>query len=353
MVLDIIDLLQAETRCDEFIVFSADADFTPVLRKLRRHDRRTTVLAIGFPSAAYQASADLLIDERLFVREALGLGPPTAEPAPSPAASPAGARDEARAVESRDAGLDTKQNGAGDIAPAAEPTSKPVPRAATADELSEIASQLWKAVEESAVPVSASALGSQLKAAYPDALAKWNGAGTFKAFFRSLGLSRLEWGNGPGGRVMDPSRHDMDMAPLDLGADSPWAGAEEVFPVAREIAVLTGAPLLAPKHLKLLMNTLVQVQQEQQFKLPSTVQAVCRRCVESHGVRLRPRDVNFIVRGVQMNGHVFGQGTDDVGTLWTRLFHQILFLCEREQKTLTADETEKLRAWIGLAPVAS
>ncbi len=59
----------------EFIVFSADADFTPVLRKLRRHDRRTTVLAIGFPSAAYQASADLLIDERLFVREALGLGP--------------------------------------------------------------------------------------------------------------------------------------------------------------------------------------------------------------------------------------------------------------------------------------
>jgi hypothetical protein len=73
MVKDIVDLLQHETRCDEFIVFSADADFTPVLRKLRRFDRRTAVLAIGFPSAAYQASADLLIDERLFLREALGL----------------------------------------------------------------------------------------------------------------------------------------------------------------------------------------------------------------------------------------------------------------------------------------
>lgn len=54
MVLDIVDLLQHETRYDEFIVFSADADFTPVLRKLRRWDRRTTVLAIGFPSAAYR-----------------------------------------------------------------------------------------------------------------------------------------------------------------------------------------------------------------------------------------------------------------------------------------------------------
>ena len=72
MVLDIIDLLQHEARYDEFIVFSADADFTPVLRKLRRWDRRTTVLAIGFPSAAYRASADLLIDPDEFVRNALG-----------------------------------------------------------------------------------------------------------------------------------------------------------------------------------------------------------------------------------------------------------------------------------------
>ena len=49
MVLDIIELLQHETRYDEFIELSADADFTPVLRKLRRNDRRTSVLAIGFP----------------------------------------------------------------------------------------------------------------------------------------------------------------------------------------------------------------------------------------------------------------------------------------------------------------
>jgi hypothetical protein len=79
--LDIVDLLQHETRCDEFIVFSADADFTPVRRKLRRYDRRTTVLAIGFPSAAYQASADVLIDEGQFLREALRLGQPSAEAA--------------------------------------------------------------------------------------------------------------------------------------------------------------------------------------------------------------------------------------------------------------------------------
>ena len=74
MVLDMVDLLQHQVHYDEFIVFSADADFTPVLRKLRRWDRRTTVLAVGFPSAAYRASADLLIDQDALVREALGMG---------------------------------------------------------------------------------------------------------------------------------------------------------------------------------------------------------------------------------------------------------------------------------------
>jgi hypothetical protein len=53
-----------------------------VLRKLRRWDRRTTVLAIGFPSAAYRASADLLIDQDEFVRKALAFGEAVTEPPP-------------------------------------------------------------------------------------------------------------------------------------------------------------------------------------------------------------------------------------------------------------------------------
>lgn len=322
MVLDIIDVLQAETRCDEFIVFSADADFTPVLRRLRRHDRRTTVLAIGFPSAAYQASADLLIDERIFLREALGFGPNGGEAA-SAAAMPASE------------------------APPPEPAAKPVPRAATADELSEIARRLWKLVEEAAQPVPASQLASQLRTDFPDALANWNGASSFKAFFRTLGVSRLQWLPGSGGRVMDPSRHELESPLVDLDAESPWSGMEALFPVVREVCASTDAPLLAPRHLKLLVGTLAAVLRDQPFSLQATVQSVCRQCLELGGVRIRPRDVTFIVRGMQMNGHTFGQGADDEATLSDRLFRQVLFLCEREQKVLTPSDIEQIRAWIG------
>jgi hypothetical protein len=346
MVLDIIDVLQAETRCDEFIVFSADADFTPVLRRLRRHDRRTTVLAIGFPSAAYQASADVLIDERIFLREALGLGPANGESGP-PRSAPVAALRDTGTDEARPSTGDTARAAPSSAASPAEPTTKPIARAATADELSEIARRLWKSVEESAQPVTAAQLASQLRAEYPEALANWNGTGSFKAFFRSLGLSRLQWLPGYGGRVMDPTRHELEAPLTDVDADSPWSGMETLFPVVREVCASTDAPMLAPRHLKLLMSTLAAVLLEQPFSLQTTVQLVCRRCLESSGVRIRPRDVAFIVRGMQMNGHVFGQGADDEATLSDRLFKQVLFLCEREQKVLTPSDVDQIRVWIG------
>jgi hypothetical protein len=54
MVMDILDALSHGTRFDEFIVLSGDADFTPVLLRLRQHDRRSAVLAPGYASPAYK-----------------------------------------------------------------------------------------------------------------------------------------------------------------------------------------------------------------------------------------------------------------------------------------------------------
>lgn len=82
MVLDMVDVLQSATRYDEFIVFSADADFTPLLRKLRREDRRTTIFAAGATSASYDASADLIIDPEAFITGALGFDEEDATPTP-------------------------------------------------------------------------------------------------------------------------------------------------------------------------------------------------------------------------------------------------------------------------------
>ena len=63
MVMDILDALGHTTRFEEFIILSGDADFTPVLLRLSKHDRRSAVLAVGPASVAYKAACDLLIDQ--------------------------------------------------------------------------------------------------------------------------------------------------------------------------------------------------------------------------------------------------------------------------------------------------
>jgi hypothetical protein len=73
MVMDIMDALGHVTRFEEFIILSGDADFTPVLLRLSRHDRRSVVLAAGPASTAYKAACDLLIDQDSFLEEAIGI----------------------------------------------------------------------------------------------------------------------------------------------------------------------------------------------------------------------------------------------------------------------------------------
>jgi NYN domain len=73
MVMDIVDTLGHSTRFEEFIILSGDADFTPVLLRLSRHDRRSVVLAAGPASVAYKAACDVIIDQDTFLEEAIGI----------------------------------------------------------------------------------------------------------------------------------------------------------------------------------------------------------------------------------------------------------------------------------------
>lgn len=262
MVLDIIDLLLQETRYDEFIVFSADADFTPVLRKLRRWDRRTTVLAIGFPSAAYRASADLLIDQDEFVRVALGfhdeedsngvdapsvdsqadesdltkaalaLVRKTVADAKAPVALARLAASILASVEGMDAStwagrgsfrrlvesldltpLKVSWEGGGWIhdprrhQPPVSPTngcSKEI------DELMLIADLIRTELARANNPIPCSRVASLITAQHATIASDWNAMGSFRKFVESLDLEevRVDWGRS-GGHLYDPNRHQL------------------------------------------------------------------------------------------------------------------------------------------------
>src|SRR5919199_1892474 len=89
MVMDILDLLNYPTRFDEFIILSGDSDFTPVLLRLRAHDRRTGILTIGPIAPAYRAASDLVVSSDTFIEDGLGMVPSMLNEAGLPIEAPA------------------------------------------------------------------------------------------------------------------------------------------------------------------------------------------------------------------------------------------------------------------------
>jgi len=337
MVLDIIDLLQHEARYDEFIVFSADADFTPVLRKLRRWDRRTTVLAIGFPSAAYRASADLLIDPDEFVRNALGFR--DEDEAPATAADNADVDGPSAVASARTA----------QVMPDAPPID-PIDSAALDRAVAEVVATMRAEVARATAPVPCSRLASLITTRHPALAADWNGKGSFRKFVDSLELAplRFDWSNS-GGFVFDPARAGTGMQ--DGSATPDWGEDQDILPLAMQIHEVSGVPLLGPVEYRALFSIIEDDAGRHPFDLKETGKRVRDRLREAGhgGSRL---DVNWILRGLLMCGHAFGEGQDRAATLATKTANNVRSLCLREQMILDRAAETAIARWFGTSPDA-
>ena len=400
MVLDIIDLLQHEAHYDEFIVFSAaDADFTPVLRKLRRWDRRTTVLAIGFPSAAYRASADLLIDQDEFIREALDFRDevePIAEPvvpkadpnvvvtealnflkqkvAESPAPVPlaklagliltnvegidaatwAGLGNFRGLIETRDLSpLKVEWGEGGGII--YDPKRHALPASAAAGtqgrrkadvDLKRIAELIKGEVGSASQPVPCGRLASLITSHYGALAADWNGKGVFRKFVESLDLDpvKFDW-NASGGCAYDPRRHTLSRNHGAEAGTHDWSTARDLLPVAKQVHDATGVPLLPPTKYRALFNAVATDVAAHPFDFIESGKRIRDLCRDSGGTVSRA-DVNFVLRGLLMRGHTFGQGDDNADALSRKLADNVRSLCLREQILLDDATESAIASWI-------
>jgi hypothetical protein len=89
MVLDSIDALDHPAGYEEFVLLSADTDLSPILIRLRAHNRTTAIYANPVTADSYKAIADSMIDEEALVEILLSderpKGATDAPPAPQPA----------------------------------------------------------------------------------------------------------------------------------------------------------------------------------------------------------------------------------------------------------------------------
>ncbi|HEV8579291.1 MAG TPA: NYN domain-containing protein [Thermoanaerobaculia bacterium] len=405
MVMDILDTLSHATRFDEFILLSGDADFTPVLLRLSKHDRRSAILAIGPASVAYKAACDLLIDQDTFLEDAIGATPSQATRAasgPSNTAMSGLLHDIADKVYERASasgelvatelppifrefpeftastnwlGFNSLRNmsmavvstrrdlamldgdpwrvrivAEGEVIEPGPEHSRPLafPRILSAADRSslieEILGYVRSVVEasDSAVPMARAA--QMVISRFGDQVlaTRWAGAGTFRDL--------LEGRENPGfaisalkpGYIYDPARHQL---PVD-GRPEELVGDPELNALAYRVHQLTDTPYLTRGEYARIFRLTAEEVNEHGYFLTRTSKAVRDRCIEE-GSPIARASVNFILRGITFGGHRFGQnGSEEPLALGNCFFRNVVSLCDSAGISLDEKEAEVLADWI-------
>ena len=368
MVMDVRDYLTHETYFDEFIILSGDADFTPVLHRLRAHARRTVIYANDHTAAPYTAISDGEVRESDLIalilngevpadEDADGTGPPT------PAAKIDAAR---RAIVSE----------------------------IVADVRASPAPMLLEALADRTVRM----LGHEKTIA-----TGWAGAGSFRELLRQSLPPDLTLTDEPPYLVVDLKRHGHAVAapkarePAQNLAPAPPAAARVAAPAAAtdttalvatsttaspagaprqgalqpvsppagaaaagssasmqqsiaRIQEACQAPALAPHEYRLLFELMAEEINENDLIGAQTLANITHRAHE-RGLEVRRDDVRFILEVVSESDPWFEQGAS--ANLFAGRFRNfVVARCRGQGLNLSADELHLIDAWF-LGPSAA
>jgi hypothetical protein len=300
MVLDILDTLTHPERYDEFIVLSVDADFTPVLLRLREHDRRTAMLVSGPAAAALQAACDFAIPDSVFLDEALGLAVEDEAPAPVP-------------IELDDLRTRMQQVVRDLVSSAAEPVV-----------MARVAHEVRKTVGLSVDTTN------------------WAGSGSFGKFIAQMTDEhlRVDSRRSPGW-LYDPTRHTASaQAALNM--------SEVVDRVSR----LVDAPMLSPETYATLFGVLAEVGDADGDGDQAESERRARdRCAQLGRPVSRPA-VHFVVVGLRHQGIVWPRPGLDAAKLAEAFAENVLALAADVPMVLSDSERAEIRGWLQPGVVA-
>jgi len=315
LVLDAVDALSAETRYDEFVILSADADFTPLALRCRAADRRVTIITAGPAASAYRAVADTVItaDELAdLVRHP--------EPREALAEPPVPTVDKGRTPSRNSPPIPQAQAG---------PTPTPTSPARKA---------VLRLVRSADRPLAGSEVAQAAYRSDPAlATSGWEGAG---AFFPWLAQSVQELGaaSRPApGFVWDPKRFSE--------ADIPSANAVDLPPLQRQVVDVTDIPNLSTELYRVLLTALADDVNAVSFVRMETSKRVRDAC-QADGAKIGRASVNTVINGVLYAGLdlTTKPTAKKVAETWA---DNVVGLCRGARMELSQKDVAAIRAWVG------
>jgi hypothetical protein len=337
MVLDIIDTLTHSTYFDEFILLSADADFTPVMLRLRAHDRRTVLLASGPSATALQSACDMVIPLDVFLNEALGVSlNQTSQPGSAGAMPHAAPSAKARAVP---------------VVAAPPPAgTAPATGQEDLDRLQQsMRDELMSVLAAAQAPIPMAAAAQRIRDRLGDVVltSGWGGCGGFGKFVETIrGDSLQVSGPHPPGYPLDPRRHDH-LEPEEPRVPLP----AHVADLAHRVARIVGVPQLTSEAYRTLFQEIARLSAHAAVSESlNVVEPRIRDACVSGGARVTRSAVHFVLQGFQFAG-VDWRGPDrDAAVLAAGFADNVIRLCQNARMELTGEELEQLRSWIAGFP---
>ena len=343
LVLDAVDALDADTRYDEFVIVSADADFTPLVQRCRAADRRVTIITASPAASAYRAVADTVITaddlaELVTAGQAAAEGgdvpttaaEPVALPEPEPAAASSASAPEpgpaAPAAGSARAGRRDEQT-----VSASSPGSLAARRA------------VLQRVRSADRPVPTGAVAQAAQKADPTLPStRWAGTGGFLPWL-SQAVPELGVAARPSpGYVWDPKRFGE--------ADLPGAAAEgpagtDATALQRQVVAVTDTPGLSRDNYRVLLTALADDVREHPFERTATARRVRDAC-QAAGAAVGRSTVNTVISGVLYVGLELDATVTavDVAEAWA---DNVVGLCRGARMELTEADEIAIDDWVG------
>ncbi len=331
MVLDAVDALSAPTRYDEFVILSADADFTPLALRCRAADRRVTIIAAGPAASAYRAVADTVM---------------TADDLADIVTTPA-QRDIEATPAGPPPGEATRRRPSSAPKAAAEPTSSAPSQAAKA---------VLDLLRSADGPLMGSALAHTAKSVDPTLpTSAWGGHGGFAAWLTDS-VPEAGWSSRPSpGYGWDGRRFTKADLPVGdpvqpaptKGQVTPHIGDPvELTPLQQQVAGVTDIPPLLTNQYATLLKALAKDVNAHTFHRAETSKRVRDSCQEE-GVAVGRASINSVIQGLLYSAGLKLERSVTARQLAVGWAGSVEGLCRGARMELSEASVAEVRAWVG------
>lgn len=304
IVLDVVDLLNHRTQFDEFVLGSGDADFTPLLQRIRAADRRIAVVSPSYLASAYTAIADQIVDF-----------------------------DAMAAILHSNA--EHAGNGLAEDFDGAISMSGPV----SEEERQRFAELIRARYEEATGPLNLAALAFEAARVCPNAKrSEWFGYKSFSAAVADLELPDLKLSQH---HLWNDARHQPPAPASAVPADVP-----------ETIALLMRAldfPRLTKDEWSPLFDTLALYGEQDHADDTEVTRWVSEKMAADHNIDVPRGTISYVVRGCQFGGvSLEGKAAPTADQLSIAFFNALLDRTAALGSAVTPEEEDTLADWLGL-----